>query len=443
MSKSVINSQLICANYEKNYPLLESGKGIYLYDNKGNEYIDTSGCTAAVTHIGHGVEEISNILKEQAQKLAVYPTHLFYHEGLDNYLEDLCQMAPEGFNKAWTISGGTGAVENSIKLAFQYHKSRGTTRTKVIGRWGSYHGNSILALDVGGMVGRRSYYTDIMFNHLHVNACHPFRKPSEMSLEEYENSLVSEFEKTVNENKDEIMCFIAEPIVGAALGAVSPTKSYFKRIYKICRDHDILLIADEVMTGLGRTGTNFGMNHFGNHCDIIAMAKGISSGYLPLGAISAHDRVLDTIKATGEPFYSGQTYSCIPLASAVGHGVLNYINKHKLVENSKNVGNYLKEKFLELQDHKYVADIRGEGLFLGIEFVENKKNNTSFDPGLKFSKKLEAKCLENGLVTYGCQGSNNYTAGDHILFAPPLILTNEQADQIFIKLKKSLDELKL
>ncbi|MCT4641651.1 MAG: aminotransferase class III-fold pyridoxal phosphate-dependent enzyme [Bacteriovoracaceae bacterium] len=442
MSKSVINSQLICADYKKEYPKILYGKDVFLYDVNGKEYIDTCGCTAAVMSIGHGNEQIANILKEQASKLAVYPTHLFYNDELDNYLKALCEFAPEGFNKAWTISGGTEAVENSVKLAYQYHRSKGQTRTKVIGRWGSYHGNSILALDIGGMKSRRGYYTDLMVDHIHVNACHPYRKEEGMSDEQYEDMLISELQVEIEKNKDDIMCFIAEPFVGSALGAVGPTKNYFEKVHKLCRSHDILVIADEVMTGFGRTGENFGMNHFANNADILALAKGISSGYLPLGAITARDFVLEAIENTNLPFFSGQTYSCIPLAAKVGLGVLNYIKDNNLVQNSKTVGNFLKEKLATLKEEfSFVGDVRGQGLFLGIEFVKNKETKESFNPADKFAKIVEAKCLENGLVTLGAGGSNNYTAGDHLLLAPPLTLTKDHATRIYEGIRKSLGQI--
>ncbi len=440
-SYHVINSQLICSDYEKEYPMLASGKGVYLYDTKGKEYIDTSGCTAAVLSIGHGVEEVAEVMGQQARTLAVYPTHLFYNETLESYLADLCDFAPEGFNKAWTICGGTEAVENAIKLAFQYHKAKGrSTRRRVVGRWGSYHGNSITTLDVGGFKVRRDYYTALMVDHLHVSACFPFRKPEELSLEEYETSLVNEFRSTVEQHPDEIICFVAEPLVGAALGAVGPTERYFERIAEICCEHDILMVADEVMTGLGRTGKPFGCEHFGVHADILACAKGISSGYLPLGAILAHDRVLEPLQASGEPFYSGQTYSCIPLAAAVGQTVLNYIKTHDLVENTRRVGDYLKEQFRTLLDLPCVGDVRGEGLFLALEFVQDKETNEPIEPQCFFARNLQSVALEKGLVTYACRGTVEGGRGDHMLFSPPMILTTEQADTITSVLRESIVE---
>ncbi len=434
----VINSQLILASYDKQYPLIESGKGIYLYDREGRDYIDASGCTAAVSSIGHGVEQIAEAIAKQAKKLCVYPTHLFYNETLEHYLEQLCSFAPEGFNKAWTISGGTEAVENAIKLAFQYHRSKGQQRTKVIGRWGSYHGNSLLALDIGGMKVRRDYYTDLMTNHLHVDPCFYYRADSELSEVEYEDHLVNQFEQLVLEHKDDVICFIAEPIVGAALGAVEPTANYFKKLRKICDKYDVLMVADEVMTGFGRTGKNFGSQHFDYEPDILACAKGITSGYMPVGAVIAHDRVVETIRQSNQPFFSGQTYSCTPIAAATGQAVLNYLMEHNLVENTSHIGEYLKGKFDTLREIPCVGDVRGRGLFLGLEFVKDQKTKECFDPQLNFAKKLEATCLKNGLVTYAGRGTVDLSMGDHMLFSPPLTLTKNEADILFERLKKSL-----
>ncbi len=435
----LINSQLICSDYQKEYPLVEYGKGVYLYDKEGKEYIDTSGCTAAVTHIGHGVEEISQVLFDQSKKLAVYPTHVFYNEELESYLKNICDFAPDSFNHAWTICGGTEAVENAIKLAYQYQKTKGLNRKKVLARWGSYHGNSLTVLDVGGLKARRGYYTDLMVGHEHVSCCFEYRKEEGLSNLEYENLLISEFEKMIDSNQ-EIFCFIAEPFVGAALGAVGPTENYFKRISEICKSHDILLISDEVMTGFGRTGSNFGMDHFGNYADILCCAKGISSGYFPLGAVIANDHVYHTLKSSGKPFYSGQTYSCIPLAAAVGNATLNYIKDHNLVKNTKNVGSYLKGKLESLKDIPCVGDVRGEGLFLGIEFVKNQETKEPIDPSKFFSKLVEAHSFKHGLVTYGCRGTVDYSIGDHMLLAPPLILTVNEADKIYEGLKKAITE---
>ncbi len=431
MGYHVIHSQLICADYGREYPLLERGEGIYLYDRAGKRYLDASGCTAAVTAIGHGNERVAEVLAQQARTLAVHPTHLFYSEVLERYLARICDFAPEGFNHAWTISGGTEAIENAIKLAFQYHRAKGhSSRRRVLGRWGSYHGNSLAALDVGGMKVRRDFYTDLMVDHLHVSPCFAYRRPEGRSEEAYEDGLVEEFRQTVEAHPDEIIAFVAEPIVGAALGGAPPTPRYFERIAAICREHDIVMIADEVMTGFGRTGLNFGCEHFGTHADILACAKGISSGYLPLGAILAHDRILAPIEASGHPFYSGQTYSCIPLAAAVGEAVLDVIEHEQLVERSARVGAHLRAGFEQLRDLGCIGDVRGAGLFLGIEFVADPDSREPFAPELGFGKRVEAAALRHGLVTYAGRGTIDYSRGDHMLFAPPLIMSEAQADEL-------------
>lgn len=439
MTYSVIHSQLICAQYGKNYPMIVEGEGAVLRDAQGKEYLDASGCTAAVTAIGHGVEEVSDALAEQARTLCVHPTHVFHNEVLEGYLGRLTDFAPEGFNRAWTISGGTAAIENACKLAFQYHQAKGQARSKLLGRWGSYHGNSLLALDVGGMKMRRDFYTPLMVDHLHVSPCLAYRRPADLDEAAYEDSLVAEFEQMARQHEGEIAAFVAEPIVGAALGAAEPTPRYFERIAAICREHDIVMIADEVMTGMGRTGTAFGCEHFGTHADILACAKGITGGYLPMGAIIAHDRVLEPIVASGEPFWSGQTYSCIPLAAAVGDAVLTYIQEHDLVARSAEVGAYLKQRLAGLLESPHVGDVRGRGLFLGVEFVADSETKAPFDPGLMFAKRVETAALERGVVMYAGRGTVDLTRGDHLLFAPPLILSREQADQITEVLRVSIE----
>lgn len=442
MTSHVIHSQLICADYEAKYPMIVRGKGVYLYDDKGREYLDASGCTAAVTHIGHGVEEIADALSKQARELAVHPTHVFHNPVLEAYLERLCAFAPEGFNRGWTISGGTEAIENAIKLAFQYQRAKGrSTRKKIVGRWGSYHGNSILALDVGGMQARRSYYTDLMVGHLHVSPCFPYRRPEGQSEQAYEDGLIAEFETLVEKHPEEIAAFVAEPFVGAALGAAGPTENYFKRIAAICREHDILMIADEVMTGFGRTGRNFACEHFASpevNADILACAKGISGGYFPLGAIIAHDRVTEALHESGEPFWSGQTYACVPLAAAVGHAVLDYIETHDLVSRSASVGAHLRAGLEGLQALDCVGDVRGAGMFLGVEFVQDKDTKAHFPVERFFAKRVQALAIEEGLVTYACRGTVDLSAGDHMLFAPPLVMSEAQCDELVEKLGRAV-----
>ncbi len=438
MTYRTLNSQLVVARYDHDYPMIVRGEGVYLYDDRGRRYLDGSGCTAAVTHIGHGDAQVADALAAQARTLAVHPTHAFHNPLVERYFERLCAFAPEGFTRAWTISGGTEAVENSLKLAFQYHRAKGRTgRRRFVGRWSSYHGNSVIALDVGGMVLRRDFYTDLMPDlHLHVSPCLPYRRPTGVSEAAYEDALVQEFADLVAAHPDEIAAFVAEPFVGSALGAAGPTPRYFERIAAICRSHDILLIADEVMTGFGRTGRNFGCEHFGTHADILACAKGISGGYLPLGAILVRDVVAGVLRQSGDPFFSGQTYTCIPLAAAVGLAVLDRIEGDGLVAHCADVGGYLKRALQsQLGDLPVVGDVRGEGLFLGVEFVADRATKAVLPAALGFSKRVEAACLNHGLVVLGARGTVDSTQGDHLLLAPPLILTHAQADELAAALR--------
>lgn len=439
MTYHVIRSQLICARYDQTYPMIVEGEGAVLRDADGKEYLDASGCTAAVTNIGHGVKEVSEALARQAGKLCVHPTHAFHNDVLEGYLTRLTAFAPEGFNRAWTISGGTEAIENACKLAYQYHRAKGRTRNRLLGRWGSYHGNSLLALDVGGMKMRRDFYTPLMVDHLHVSPCLSYRRPDGLDEAAYEDGLVAEFAQVLEQHGEQIAAFVAEPIVGAALGAAEPTPRYFERIAELCRAHDVVIIADEVMTGMGRTGTPFGCEHFGTHADILACAKGITGGYLPMGAIIAHDRVLEPIVASGEPFWSGQTYACIPLAAAVGDAVLGYIEAHDLVARSADVGAYMKQRLEGLLDSPHVGDVRGRGLFLGVELVADSETKAPFEPSLTVAKRVETAALERGVVMYAGRGTVELTRGDHLLFAPPLVLDRTQVDTIVDVLADSIE----
>jgi adenosylmethionine-8-amino-7-oxononanoate aminotransferase len=444
MSYRVLRSQLIVPDYDRTYPWIVRGEGVWLHDDQGRRYLDGSGATAAVTHLGHGDARVAEALAEQARTLAVHPTHVFHSPVVEAYFERLCAFAPEGFTRAWTVAGGTEAVENAIKLAFQVQRARGETRRRrVVGRWSSYHGNSLTALDVGGLVARRSYYTDLMPGlHLHVSPCLPYRRPEGLTEVAYEDALVAELEEVVAAHPGEIAAFIAEPVVGSALGAAVPTPTYFERMAAICRAHGILLIADEVMTGFGRTGARFGCQHFGTHADILACAKGISGGYVPLGALLVHDDLVEDLRRSGDPFFSGQTYSCIPLAAATGLAVLDVIEEEDLVGRAARVGgSVLARMRSELGARPIVGECRGKGLFLGLELVADRASRAPFPDALRVGKRVEAAALRHGLVTLAAKGTVDRVHGDHLLLAPPLILTEDEGAFLVEALGRALDEV--
>jgi len=253
--------------------------------------------------------------------------------------------------------------------------------------------------------------------------------------------LISAFEQMVPPHPGEVAAFLAEPVVGSALGAAGPTATYFERIAAICRAHDILLIADEVMTGFGRTGARFGCEHYGTHADIMACAKGISGGYIPLGAILVRDEVATVLRDSGDPFLSGQTYSCIPLAAEVGRAVLDEIEDQGLVQNSRDTGAYLLQRMRTvLGELDCVGECRGTGLFLGVEFVEDKATKAPFPDSLRFSKRVQAAALKRGVVVLGAKGTVDRLHGDHLLLAPPLILTEAHADELVEGLRLAISD---
>ncbi|MEP6805855.1 MAG: aminotransferase class III-fold pyridoxal phosphate-dependent enzyme, partial [Flavobacterium sp.] len=293
MIKSLIQSMVVCPDMSKTYPKIQYGKGIYLFDENGKRYLDGSAGSSSVANIGHGRQEVADAVSQQIARVSVLPTHAFSSEVVENYLDRLVEFAPTGFQKAWTVMSGTEAVENALKLALQYHQLRGDTkRYKIISRWSTYHGNSVFTLDVGGMKARRELYSKWLNNFPHVSAAYNYRRPSEYNEVEYVESLLNEFETTIIEAGPEtIAAFIAEPVIAAALGAVPPPENYFRGIYAICRKYGILVVSDEILSGFGRTGENFGINNFGVVPDIIACGKGISGGYFPLSAVIVSEKV--------------------------------------------------------------------------------------------------------------------------------------------------------
>ena len=441
--KSLIRSSIVCPDYSKGYPLISHGEGIYLYDESGKKYIDGSSGAAAVSNIGHGITEIADIIREQASKVSILPTHVCSSRVVQDYLDVLVDFAPAGFERAWTVTSGTEAVENAVKLALQYHQIRGDKqRHKIISRNISYHGNSIFMLDIGGMPLRKKIYNNWMNHFPHISAANLYRKPAEISEETYVNNLVAEFEQTLlDEDPYSFSAFVVEPVVAAAMGAVPAPSGYMERMHSLCKKYGILFISDEVLTGFGRTGARFGINKFGVIPDIIATGKGISGGYFPLSAVIASKQVMEPFVAQNSFFLGGHTYACNPMGAAVGHFVIEYMEKHQLIENANNQGNYLKEKLHRLYNLEIVGDIRGEGLLIGVEFVKDKKTKEPFPSEMNISKRIGELTLNAGVILYPGKGSCDGFFGDHLLICPPLIINSSQCDKIVDVLESCIKKL--
>ncbi|MFZ7091827.1 aspartate aminotransferase family protein [Primorskyibacter sp. 2E233] len=418
-------------------PVVSHGDGAYLYDTSGKAYLDGSG-GAAVSCLGHSDAHVTQTIKAQLDKVAFAHTGFFTSDPAEALADKLIGLAPEGLDRVYFVSGGSEAMEAALKLARQYFIEIGQPqRGRIIARRQSYHGNTLGALATGGNAWRRAPFAPLLIDVSHVAPCYAYRGQHEGETEAaYCDRLIAELEAEIAKHGAEtIMAFVAEPVVGATLGAVPPVANYFKRIRDLCTRHGILLILDEVMCGMGRTGTLFACEQDGVAPDICAVAKGLGAGYQPLGAMLCSKTIHDAIETGSGFFQHGHTYIGHPTACAAGLAVLERLVDDALLANVAPMGaalaNRLNDRFGQ---HPNVGDIRGRGLFLGLELVEDRVNKAPFDPSQKINAQIKKAAFEAGLICYPMGGTVDGQLGDHILLAPPFILTETQADELTDKL---------
>lgn len=425
------------------YPTVVHGEGIYLFDSEGMRYIDGSGGSAAVTAIGHGVQEVVDVIAGQAKRLACSPTHAFSTDAIEECARMVVEeFAPEGLERVWFVSGGSEATENAIKMAIQHHRDRGNgTKHVIIGRWQSFHGATMASLGIGGNASRRLKYAPVLMHAEHIAPCNPYRCQANNSCPACDLSCARQLEYVINQvGAGNVAAFIAEPVVGATLGAAAATPGYFQEIRDICDRYDVLFIADEVMTGFGRTGEKFGIDHWGVKPDLVACAKGIAGGYAPLGAVITTPEIVGEVRGRGNSFVIGHTASGNPLSCATGAAVMRYVIEHDLIANAKSVGAYFLDCLRSLAErHPIIGDVRGLGLLAGIEFVADRDTKAPFNPELRLSKRIASATMERGLVSYPLQGTVDGIAGDHLLYAPPLTISRPQIDELVGILDASLE----
>jgi adenosylmethionine-8-amino-7-oxononanoate aminotransferase len=440
MIEGLLHSMIVCPDTDRQYPRVTHGKGVFLYDENGREYLDASSGSAAVSNLGYGLTELADVIAAQMARIAVTPTHAFSSPETESYLKALVDFAPPGFKRAWTASSGTEGVENAVKAALQYHQLRGDNdRYKIISRWSSYHGNSIFMLDIGGMRYRRESYAKWLNNFPHISPAYKYRLGDGLTEEEYTAHCLAEFENCIKENDPTtIAAFVAEPVVGAALGAVPPPAGYFTGIRNLCDQYGILFIVDEVMTGYGRLGTNFGIEKFAATPDIIAAGKGIGGGYYPLSAVIVSEKIAQIFEETKRPFLGGHTFACNPVGAAAGQFVIEYMQKTKLVENASIQGKTFGRLLKELEDVEIIGDVRGEGLMWGLEFVSDKVKKTPFPRELNISKAVAREAFSRGLIIYPGGGSADGILGDHMLICPPLCISEKEIEQLVHILKNAV-----
>ncbi|MBA1336897.1 MAG: Aminotransferase, class III [Firmicutes bacterium] len=435
---------LFLRDYKWEYPEIEYGKGVYLYDTEGREYIDACA-GAAAANLGHGSGEIAQVMAEQAKRVAFTHLSRFVTRPAYELAEKVAEMTPADLNYVYFVSGGSEATETAIKLCRQYFLERDgvTSKYKIISRWRSYHGNTIGSLSLSGKPDLRKKYGPLLLDFPHITPAYCYRCEYGLTCDKCGSRCAWDLEKAIlREGPENVAGFIAEPITGSAAPGAYPVKDYYKIVREICDKYDILFISDEVMNGFGRTGTNFGIDNFDVIPDIMCIAKGISSGYSPLGGAVVSEKIISVFRKGSGSFTHGHTYGGNPLSCAVGSVVLDIIKRDGIVENSKRMGELLKAKLQnEIGSHAIVGDIRGMGLQLGVEFVKDKNTKEPFEKSVNLKSKLTKRGLENGIVLYPGGGSADTVRGDHILLTPPLNISEAHVDEIVVKLKKTIEDV--
>lgn len=424
------------------YPLITHGEGIYLYDEKGKRYIDGSG-GALVVNIGHGQEEIFQRMADQMGKVGYVHGTQFTTQSIEEYAEALGEILPKGLEKIYFLSGGSEAVEAAIKLARQYYLESGQSqRWRVVARWHSYHGNTLGALSLTGRVGARRPYLPLLTDFPHFSPPYCYRCPFGLTYPECDFECAKTLENVLQmEGPETISAVILEPIIGATIGAVVPPDGYLSSIKRTCEHYGILLIDDEVMTGMGRTGRWFAVEHWDVLPDIMVLGKGMSGGYFPLSAMITRGEFVDRLKEKTGGFVHGHTFSHHPVACAVGLAVLRFIQRQDLLQNCQKQGDYLIKRLEGFKDFPFVGDVRGKGLMTAIEFVKDQKTKEPFPRSAKFTEKVIDLAFENGLVLYPGTGFVDGVNGDMVMVGPPLIIQESQIDEIIEILKKTFSQM--
>ncbi|MDW0358459.1 aspartate aminotransferase family protein [Halomonas venusta] len=423
-------------------PHAASAQGVYITDTTGRRYLDASG-GAAVTSVGHAHPEVLAAMRAQIDNLCYAHTSFFTTDAAEALAEKLVNLAPEGLNYVYLVSGGSEAVEAALKMARQYFVEIGAPqRRHIIARRQSYHGNTIGALATGGNAMRRKQFQPILPETHHVSPCYAYReKGAEESPEAYAIQLADELEAKILElGPEEVMAFVAEPVVGATLGAVASVADYFKRVRAVCDKYGVLLILDEVMCGMGRTGTVFACEQDGVIPDIVTIAKGLGGGYQPIGAVMLSDKIYDSFANGSGLFQHGHTYIGHPVAAAAANKVVEIIARPETLANVNAMGARL-HSGLEavLGASPYVGDIRGRGLFRGIELVADRDTKTPFDPSRKIHAKIKRQAMARGLISYPMGGTIDGIHGDHILLAPPYIIEADDVDLIIERIADAIN----
>jgi len=428
------------------YPTIVRGDGAYIYDKNGNEYFDAIAGNQC-SNIGHGVDAIATAAAEQIRRLEYTSSMLFVNDRSQEFAERMAAFLPNGFEHVWMVSGGSEANESAIKLAREYHRETGhPEKHQVIGRRISFHGNTLGTLAASGITSRREPFAAAYMDWPKAPAAYPYRCQfceTQSDCKEHGTECAKQLDTVIRDvGSQHVAAFIAEPIVGAANAAVVPGEEYFETVREICDEHGVLMIVDEVMSGMGRTGENFAIEHWDVTPDIITCAKGMSAGYTPLGGMMPHSDIVEAFANKPGGFTHGHTYCFNPTSSAIASAVLEYMEAHEVVSNARDVGSYALERFAEFSEYEFIGDVRGKGLMLGVELVGNKETKAPLEAGgPEFRNDLLQTALEQGIVVYPGGGSVDGERGDHILITPPLTISRDQVDEMVDLLHATFQQL--
>lgn len=430
----------------------DKGEGVFIFDEAGKKYLDGS-CGAMTAGLGHNNKKIIEAMKKQLDSLAFVYRSQFTSKPLEDLCDSISKLAPGNLDHVSLANSGSEAAELAMKLAYSYWTVKGKpSKTKIISRWSSYHGSTVGALSMSGNAGRRKEYYPYLSDYPLLELPYCYRCPYEKTYPECDLFCGRYLETLINRiGKDNISAVIFEPITGASGAGISPPDDYFPLMEKICRENEILLIMDEVITGFGRTGDYFASKHWGLEPDMIVFGKGITGGYFPLSGVIASDEIYKALEEKGMKFSTGHTYGGNPLACATGLATLEYIQEEDIPRRAREKGEILEKGLVEMKNRQsLIGDVRGRGLLWGLELVDNRAGANSkpedkklFRPGDGITAKLVEACFNNGLIVYPSNGFMDGIHGDSILISPPMVINEEEIKLLLELLEKSLKEIKL
>ena len=424
-------------------PTAVRGEGVFLFDAQGKSYLDASG-GAAVSCLGHAHPEVLAAMHAQIDRLAYAHTSFFTTEVAERLADRLIDTAPEGTSHVYFVSGGSEAVEAALKMARQYFVEIGQPqRQHFIARRQSYHGNTLGALAIGGNAWRREPFAPLLMPATHVAPCYPYREQeAHESPEAYGQRLARELEDTILRlGSDRVIAFVAETVGGATAGVLVPVPGYFRAVREVCDRHGVLLILDEVMCGMGRTGQLHACEQEGVVPDLLAVAKGLGGGYQPIGAVLAQERLVKAMREGSGFFQHGHTYLGHAIACAASLAVQEVIEKDQLLPQVRARGDYLLQQLSRRwANHPHIGDIRGRGLFWGIELVQDRASKTPFDPAHKLHARIKQQAMSQGLMVYPMGGTVDGRYGDHVLLAPPFIIQEQEIDLLVDRLDRAIHD---